>query len=290
MSSKPQGGVASIELPEHVSPLTVLDKGDLDQLHQATLTVLRETGVKFPSRNALEIFADHGAEVDFSDQIVKLPPDLVEEALEQAPRNYTLGSRGGPELDLTLGEGKTYFATDGCGSDTIDFENWDRRASEKGDVEKTARISDYLDAISFYWPMVSAQDQPSSTVPLHELDAAYANTEKHVQTETVMGEKPAQYAIEIASVIAGGREKLKERPPLSSLICTIDPLAQDKDGIEAGLAYAEAEVPVGFMAMPTMGSTGPAHVPGSIVVGNSEVLSALTLMQLDNPGAPVFYS
>jgi trimethylamine--corrinoid protein Co-methyltransferase len=74
------------------------------------------------------------------------------------------------------------------------------------------------------------------------------------------------------------------------LICTIAPLAQDKEGIEAGMVYAEAGVPVGFMAMPNMGATAPAVPGGALVVGNAEVVSAMVLMQLVAPGAPVFYS
>jgi trimethylamine--corrinoid protein Co-methyltransferase len=45
-----------------------------------------------------------------------------------------------------------------------------------------------------------------------------------------------------------------------------------------------------FMAMPTMGSTAPATPLGALVQGDAEVVSALVLMQLAHPGAPVFHS
>jgi trimethylamine--corrinoid protein Co-methyltransferase len=111
---------------------------------------------------------------------------------------------------------------------------------------------------------------------------------KHVQTETVMGEKPARYAVRMAEAIAGSRERLRARPPLSALICTIAPLGHDKEGIEAAMVYAEAGIPVGFMAMPTMGSTAPAAPGGALVIGNAEAASAMVLMQLVAPGASVF--
>jgi trimethylamine--corrinoid protein Co-methyltransferase len=137
--------------------------------------------------------------------------------------------------------------------------------------------------------MVSAQDC-GWTAPLHELDASFNNTVKHVQTETVMGEKPARYAVRMGEVIAGDRETMRDRPPFSVLICTVAPLGQDPDGIEAGMVYAESGVPVGFMAMPNMGATAPAVPGGALTVGNAEVVSAMVLMQLVAPGAPVFYS
>jgi trimethylamine--corrinoid protein Co-methyltransferase len=56
------------------------------------------------------------------------------------------------------------------------------------------------------------------------------------------------------------------------------------------MVFAEAGVPVGFMAMPNIGSTSPATMGGALVVGNAEVVSAMVLMQLVAPGAPVFHS
>ena len=41
-----------------------------------------------------------------------------------------------------------------------------------------AHVADYLSSISFYWPIVSAQDF-GRLAPLHELDAAFNNTVKH---------------------------------------------------------------------------------------------------------------
>jgi len=126
--------------------------------------------------------------------------------------------------------------------------------------------------------------------PLHELDASFNNTVKHIQSVTIIGDEMARYALQMAEVIAGSKENLRKRPPLSSLVCTIAPLGQDKHGIEGAMTFAEAGVPVGFMAMPNIGSTSPATMSGALVVGNAEVVSAMVLMQLVAPGAPVFHS
>jgi trimethylamine--corrinoid protein Co-methyltransferase len=268
--------------------LDVLDSGQLDELKSATLHIMATVGVRFPSERALRVFAEHGADVDWDRQVVRLSPDLVLEALNHAPRSYLLSGRT-EGTDLVLDGTRSYFATDGCGTLTIDFETGEQRSSCKEDVAKMARVSDYLSSIAFYWPMVSAQDF-GRLAPLHELDASFNNTAKHVQTETVMGEKAAQYAVRMAEAIAGDREAMRARPPLSALICTIAPLGHDKEGIEAAMVYAEAGLPVGFMAMPTMGSTAPALPGGALVVGNAEAASAMVLMQLVAPGAPVFQS
>ena len=266
----------------------VLAPEQLEAIQSATLHVLEHVGVRFPSERALGIFAEHGAQVDWGRQVVRLPPDTVLAALGRAPRSYVLSGRAAG-TDLILDGTRSYFATDGCGTLTLDFETGEQRPSCKQDVARMAQVADYLSSIAFYWPMVSAQDY-GRLAPLHELDASFNSTVKHVQTETVMGEKPARVAVRMAEVIAGNPETLRARPPLSALICTIAPLGHDKEGIEAAMVYAEAGIPVGFMGMPTMGSTAPAVPGGALVVGNAEVVSAMVLMQLVAPGAPVFES
>lgn len=268
--------------------LNFLSDQQLDELQEATLRVLEETGVQFPSEKALEIFNEHGAQVDRESQIVKIPRQMVLDAMEKVPRSFVMGARE-PDFDLHLQEGVSYFTTDGCGYETIDFKTGERRPSTKNDVGMMARICDYLPSIGFYWPMVSAQDYGVAS-PLHELDATWNNSSKHIQSETLMGAKPAEFAVEMATVLRGSAEEVRKRPPFSLTVCTIAPLMQDKEGIEGALILAEAGIPVGFLAMPTLGTTAPATYSGALVVGDAEVISATVLMQLASPGAPVFHS
>jgi len=268
--------------------LDVLNPAQLDEIKTATLHILETVGVHFPSKRALDVFAKHGAQVDMENQIVRLAPELVLEALSHAPRVYTLSGRAAG-TDLTLDGSASYFSTDGSGTETIDLKTGTYRRSTKADVAMMAHVADYLSSISFYWPIVSAQDY-GRVSPLHELDASFKNTVKHIQSATIIGEKLAHYALRMAEAIAGNKENLRRRPPISSLICTIAPLGQDKHGIEGAMVFAEAGVPVGFMAMPNIGSTSPATMGGALVVGNAEVVSAMVLMQFVAPGAPVFHS
>ena len=268
--------------------LNFLDQGQLDLIRSATLEVLQDVGIHCPSRTAMQIYEEHGGQVEHEKEIVKLPSDVVFEAMSHAPRYYTMGGRTSA-FDLVLDGKALHLATDGTGTETIDYKTRQRRASRKEDVANTARISDYLPSISFYWPMVSAQDY-HHTAPLHELDASFNNTLKHVQTPTVVGVKEAYYAIEMAQVIAGDEDTLRARPPLSILICTIAPLAQDRESMEAALVLAEAGIPVGFMSMGLAGSTAPATSAGTMVVGDAEMVSAMVLIQMAHPGAPIYHS
>ncbi|NIS79641.1 MAG: hypothetical protein GTO14_05400 [Anaerolineales bacterium] len=261
---------------------------ELDMVRNGTMQLLSEVGVYFPSLKALSIFADHGAEVDQETNIVRIPQDLVEKAMATAPRSFVLAGRE-DRFDLTLDGTTSYLATDGCGVHVIDPHTREKRASCKEDVAMMARISDALPMVSFFWPLVSAQDF-GKAAPLHECHAGLTNTLKHVRGGTTVHPKLAPSIVEMATVVAGSETERRNRPPVCANICTIAPLAQDTHGIETALVYAQAGIPISFMAMPTMGSTAPASALGALMIGDAEVVSAMVLMQLAYPGTPVFHS
>jgi len=157
-------------------------------------------------------------------------------------------------------------------------------------VGEIARVADYVEEVGFHWVAVSAQDYPPETRSLHEVLAVWQNSTKHIQTESIYSEPEAHAAIEMAAAVAGGREAIRKASPLSLTQCTLPPLAQDGGSIDAALIAAEAGMPVGFMTMTSCASTGPATMAGTMAVGNAEVVSAMALMELAHPGAPVYYA
>jgi trimethylamine--corrinoid protein Co-methyltransferase len=194
--------------------LEVLRPKEISDIREATLHILETVGVHFPSECALGILAEHGADVDYESQIVRFPSDLVIGAMSHAPRTYTLSGRA-HGTHLILDGSTSHFATDGSGTEVLDFYTGEYRPSSKADVAMMAHVSDFLSSISFYWPIVSAQDY-GRLGPLHELDASFNNTVKHIQSVTIIGEELSRYALEMAEVIAGNKENLRKQPPLSS--------------------------------------------------------------------------
>jgi trimethylamine---corrinoid protein Co-methyltransferase len=269
--------------------LEVLSQPDIERIHTASLDVIESTGVRFPSRKAQELWEAHGADVDHSTMIVRAPGQLIESALRNAPPEFTLAGRN-PAQDVPLDGNHVYLGTDGGGVEVIDLINGERRRSALQDVVDIARLADALPEIAFHWVAVSAQDYPPETRSLHELSAIWGNSTKHVQTESVYSEAEARTAVEMAAMVAGGRDLLRKRPVLSIMQCTLSPLGHDGGSLDAALIAAEAGLPVGFMTMASAGSTAPATLAGTLVTGNAEVISALALIQLAFPGAPVFYA
>ena len=280
---------ASIKAIKSKLKVSILEDQEISDINQNTRVVLEEVGVTFPSDRALKLFADVGANVDFEKQLVKISPDLLDKYLATSPRTFTMaGAR--PDLDVHVGGGEgTYFYCSGESPRVVDFETGERRLSVKQDIANHARIADYLPITSLLWPSVSASDK-GVTSPLHGLEACFNNSEKHIESESVMDQVSARYAVEMAIAIAGSKEALRERPVLSQLLCCIAPLGQDRGGIEAAMVFAENGIPVGFMSMPTLGLTAPPYAAGSLTLAMAETLSGIMLTQILNPGVGNYIS
>lgn len=269
--------------------LEVLTPQEVQKIHDATLWIIEKIGVRFPSPRALDIWAAHGADVDGERMIIHARPELIEAALKTCPPAYTLCARD-PGQDLPLDGNHVFVGTDGCGVEVLDIETGARRTSTLRDVAEIARLADATPEVAFHWVPVSAQDMPPETRGLHEIMVIWENSTKHVQTESIYNEREARAAIEMAALIAGGRDALRKRPVLSLMQCSAPPLGHDGGSLDAALLAAEAGIPTGFMTMAANLTTGPATLAGNLAVGNAEVVAATALLQLAYPGAPVFYA
>jgi trimethylamine--corrinoid protein Co-methyltransferase len=280
---------ASIQPIKSKLKISILDDDEIEQINLNARTVIENVGIRFPSEKALNVFSEAGAKVDRETRLVKIPPDLLDKYLATSPRSYNMAGLR-PELDVPVGDGDgTYFYCSGEAPKIVDFETGERRLSVKRDIANHARIADYLPIVSLLWPSVSASDK-GATSPLHGLEACYNNSEKHVESESVMDEVSARYAVEMAIAIAGSEEALRERPILSQLLCCIAPLGQDRGGIEAAMVFAEYGIPVGFMSMPTLGLTAPPHPAGALTIAMAETLTGIMLTQIINPGVGNYIS
>ncbi|MBE0671379.1 MAG: trimethylamine methyltransferase family protein [Anaerolineales bacterium] len=269
--------------------LEILTKEDVQKIHDATLQIIEKVGVRFPSKRALDIWAANGAEVDYEKKIVRVKPQVIEDALKKCPPAYKLAARD-PQQDLQLDGNHVNLGTDGCGVEVIDINTGEKRTSCLQDVRDIARIADATEEVAFHWVPVSAQDTPVEARGLHELKAVWENSTKHVQTESIYNVEEAKAAIEMAAAIVGGKDKLRERPVLSLMQCTAPPLGHDGGSLDAALLAAEVGIPTGFMTMAACATTGPTTMAGNLAVGNAEVIAGTALLQLAFPGAPVFYA
>jgi len=268
--------------------LTFLSDDEIASIHETSLRVLQEIGIKAVSKKVQRLLAENGAEVDDSRSTVKIPDTLVEEAISKAPEEMVLCGRN-PNLDLSLPVKELPFvATSGFSVFMRDFETGEKRMTNSSDLKDFAVLSDYLDQVDFFWPIVTPTELPPPLQRVHGLAISFENTEKHVQHEALT-EKDAKWQIKLAATIVGSEEKLKRRPIFSSVNCPVSPLVFEEGSSEAMVELARAGIPVVPMSMALCGSTAPATIAGTLVIINAENLGALVLLQCADPGAPVIY-
>jgi trimethylamine---corrinoid protein Co-methyltransferase len=198
------------EGPARIDPIRprlrwhVLGAADVERLEAAILETLADVGVRFPLERALEALERGGCRVDRVSQVARMPAGIVRAALRAAPPAPLLAARD-PRCDLVLDGVACHLSNDGCGVRVIDIETGELRSSTKADVADSARFVDAVPQVSFYWgPVVTAEDVPLETRPLHEIEAVFANTSKHFQAVDVVGEEMTRRAVEMARVVAGG--------------------------------------------------------------------------------------
>jgi trimethylamine--corrinoid protein Co-methyltransferase len=268
--------------------LTFLSDDEIVSIHETSLRVLQEIGMKVVSKKVQSLLAENGAEVDDSRSTVRIPDALVEEAISKAPKEMVLCGRN-PNFDLSLPvKDLPFVATSGFSVFMRDFETGEKRMTNSSDLKDFAVLSDYLDQVDFFWPIVTPTELPPPLQRVHALAISFENTEKHVQHEALT-EKDAKWQIRLAATIVGSEEKLKRRPIFSSVNCPVSPLVFEEGSSEAMIELARAEIPVVPMSMALCGCTAPATIAGTLVIINAENLGALVLLQCANPGAPVIY-
>ncbi len=268
--------------------ISFLSEDEIEAIHNASLEVLESTGIKVMSGKALDILKEAGAKVDYGKNLATIPRNLVAEALERAPKTIKYCARN-PKYDFVLNKQEPHFCASGGPPFIRDWETGERRYSTSEDLARCTVIADYLDHVHLIWPLGVGMDVPAPMRYIVDMYTVLKNTEKHFEGDSTSA-KGAQYRIEIAAAIVGGKEELRERPIFSMVICIISPLRYDKGMTEAGIELAKAGIPVVIYPMPMAGETGPATLAGTMVVNNAEFLGGLVILEFASPGAPVVYA
>lgn len=275
------------DLPRIRPRFTMLEREDCLRIHRASCEILRRTGVRVYSQAGLDILRQAGAAIE-DDNLVKIPPSLVEWALASTSGPFNLYKRGTTEVAVTLDGRHSYF---GPGSDTLHY--LDPRSGELrdfllNDVADCARLCDVLPEIGFAMSVGIPRDIPTKSFYQHQFAAMMRHTTKPVVF--VCDDLADIEAIAaIAAAAAGGEEQLRQYPTLLLYSEPTTPLQHPLEATEKLLFCAEHAIPITHSPAPMMGGTAPVTIAGAVTVGNAEVLSSIVMHQLKNPGAPFLY-
>lgn len=267
--------------------LNVFSDDALDRIHNATLEVLWYEGITIQSDLALDIFHGGGCTVDKKNQKVFIPPHIVEDCIRSAPSTVLLAGRD-PKNDIFLDGSRVNFCNFSKGVNVVDPYTGAIRPSTKQDEANVAVLVDYLDQYDLLDVAVEARDIDPRTANLECYEAMVSNSTKH-STQSPHSVEEAQMLIDMAAAVAGGKDKLRERPITSSTVCPTSPLSIAPETCEPIITYAQNRVPLTVLSMAMAGGTSPVTLAGTLVTHNAEVLSGIVLAQLTNKGTPNMY-
>ena len=264
----------------------ILTQEKIELLNEASLKVLEETGYIIKNEEALEIFKKAGATVDQKKELVRIPRELVLNAIKTSPSKLTF--YGKIDSEIKLGEkNKTYFMN-GYGSvNYFDWKTKKRRPNTKKDLENYVKIIDKMENCSIYYNEVTPQDIPTEVIDIHNAQVVLEYTEKpcFLEAWSIEGLKTI---IEMIKIISG--KDWVKKPVFGIQLCTISPLIIDAPSGKRMLEIARHGIPLVFGSLPQSGATAPATLAGTLVLLNAESLGGLTLTQLINPGTPFVFN
>lgn len=258
----------------------------IENIHAAALRVLEKVGIEVTDPSTREILADYGAKTD-GDRVF-LGKNVVEQALESAPSQFSLYARG-EHPALELGAGDVYLGTGGAAIRVLDPEHDTFRESTLEDLAELAWLVENLEHIHFFLRPVIARDVADEELDENTLFACLANTQKHV-TLAASSPESLDRLVHMASLAAGGEDAFKARP-FFSLTCSwmVSPLRVDTGVARVLHRAVEHGLPVMLSSAPMAGSTAPASLAGLLTQVHAEELSGVVLSQAIRPGAPVLY-
>jgi trimethylamine--corrinoid protein Co-methyltransferase len=274
------------DLPRILPKLSMLSRDDCLRIHQASCHILRQTGVRVYSPDAIQLLAGAGVMVD--GDLVKIPPSLVEWALASAPGSFYLYARGGQAPAINLDGQEVYF---GPGSDTfryLDPRSGDRRDFSLADIADCARLVDALPELQFMMSVGVPRDVPGDRYYRYQFATMLRHTTKPIVVVCDTKEDMATI-VAMASAAAGGEANLAKYPNILLYSEPSTPLQHAREATEKLLYCAEKSIPITHSPAPMMGGTAPVTISGGVTLGNAEVLSSLVMHQLKKPGAPFLY-
>ncbi len=256
-------------------------------IHEASLTILEETGMLVKNKDAVDIFKKHGCQVD--GQMVKFPRKLVNEKMASVPPTFTFKAQN-PDLDVTLPDCRPVIVTGSSARNVVDPITGEERRGTSRDVANIAYLINELPGFDIFSISILADDAPPDMRSLYRFYPALKNCKKPVRSNTPTI-PDLEKVLDMGYTIAGSKAAYMDRPFINHHYCpVISPLVYDVESTEAVIHLVKMGLPVYGTIVPNAGMTSPMSLLATLTQGNAEFLSLCFLMQAVRPGAEVIYA
>jgi trimethylamine--corrinoid protein Co-methyltransferase len=146
----------------------LLTQEQIERVHEASLEILEEVGLKVRFEPARKLFAGHGCTVDPETNIVKFPRAVVEKYRRMIPSKFSFYARD-PKFDKTIPDDSPVIVTASSAPDIIDPVTGRERRAESGDIARIAHLINELPAYDMFSISTLAEDAPKDQFTLSRL-------------------------------------------------------------------------------------------------------------------------
>lgn len=254
-------------------------------VHHTALNLLEEAGMCVEEKQARADLAAAGCRVDEENCRVYYPQDLVKKTLADAPESFDMYDSFG-EYYLTQGGSHTNIGTSGFAAYYLDRKDDKIKLGNYKALEELVKLTEMLDQVQHIQTSIQPADMPEGVQELYMTKCGLENTRKPLHLWP-MDARSAKAEIDMAALMMGGHDVLKEKPHISFNICTLSPLTMRSDACEAVREAAKYNVPCLFTSGPMGGATSVATIAGEVVQAWAEVVAHNVLLQIYSPGCPV---
>ena len=262
-----------------------LTDADIRRISDAAFELLEKNGMAVYSPTAFEALETAGAECDREAQIVRLPRALVEDAVASNPSSVTLYGRD-PKHHAVLEKDRVHYGTGGTAIYVLDPNTGKRRETTVADVTLNGRMVQALENIHVFTINVFPHDvKAQDSIDVNRFFHALDTTDKHVMGG-IYSLAGCRKVVEMAEMVAGSPDKLREEPFVSFITLIISPFKIDEHYGEITCYLAQEGLPVVVPTEPICGTTSPITLASNILVHIAETLGGIALVQSVRKGAP----
>lgn len=269
-------------------PFRFITDDQVETIHQASLTVLKEHGINFLLPEARERLRIAGADVDADGPRVRFAPELVEELVGNAPSRFTIHARN-PAHNVHMGDNVINVCLV-ASPPHVSALDMPRKAGDFESYTDLLRLGQSLNICHMIagYP-VEPIDLPPATRHLQAVQAMLTLTDKPVYAYCLGAERirDAHAMIQIARGIP--EQAFREQPSMTSVVNANSPRQYDVPMLLGMTEMAINNQPVVVTPFTLAGAMAPVTVAGALVQQNAEALAGIAYMQVVNPGAPAIY-
>ena len=265
----------------------VLDEQEIKTIHQSSLQMLAEVGIKVELKKMRNLLADLGCPVDETEKIVRFQSDFVEDHLKKAPGEFVLCGAD-PTLRWKINPAAQIFGGLGTPLNLYDLDTGEYRPTTLQDMTNHLILFEHLDHIVSNQMDIWPNDIPMHTIHVEAIRSWAMNCRKSFGMGAY-GVMATRDMMEMMLLVAGGRQAVKDKHPFATIVSIQSPLATIQAQLEGLMILAEYGQPALMSPEAMAGTTAPVTLAGLLVQHNAEVLAHIVMAQAVNPGTPVLY-